>query len=285
MVNFNGDLLPETAHFLNHTNRGLRYGDAVFETLRHSGGSLLFWEDHYFRLMASMRQLRMEIPMDFDMEFAADQIGKTLAASGLEGRPARIRLTVFRDSAGFYTPEDRGIKYIVETAALETGGYVAVTDPCRTELFKDYYIQADSLAGLKHANRLLQVLAGIYARENGYGTCILLNHRKEVAEAGSGNIFARFGNTLRTPPLGSGCLDGILRKQILRLSAGAGFPYAMEEAVISPFDLQQADELFYTNVIAGIRPVTAYRKADYSREAAGLLTGLLNAQIETAGNG
>ena len=65
MVNFNGDLLPADSHFLNHQNRGLLFGDAITEHLRFAGSNIIFWEQYYFRLMASMRQLRMEIPMNF----------------------------------------------------------------------------------------------------------------------------------------------------------------------------------------------------------------------------
>ena len=68
MINFNGTLLEENT-VLSTENRGYAYGDALFETIKTSGGKILFWEDHYFRLMASMRIMRMEIPMNFTMEF------------------------------------------------------------------------------------------------------------------------------------------------------------------------------------------------------------------------
>ena len=74
MINFNGTL-TETPQFSAH-NRGMLYGDAVFETIRYSGGKLFFWEDHYFRLMASMRILRMEIPMHFTLEDLQDELLK-----------------------------------------------------------------------------------------------------------------------------------------------------------------------------------------------------------------
>src|SRR5690606_3021927 len=76
MVNLNGNITENETISIH--NRGLNYGDAVFETLRFSGGKIYFWEDHYFRLMASMRILRMEIPMNFTMEFLEEQILKTI---------------------------------------------------------------------------------------------------------------------------------------------------------------------------------------------------------------
>ncbi|EAR15373.1 MULTISPECIES: aminotransferase class IV [Robiginitalea] len=282
MINFNGDLLPDSSHFLNHTNRGLRYGDALFETLRYNGKQLFFWEDHYFRLMASMRQLRMEIPMMFNMEFAEAEILKTLEAGGRNGQPARVRITVFRDAGGRYGPDRLDIGYIIESEPLESPGYKLSEAPCRADLFRDYYVPADSLSGIKHTNRLVQVLGSIYAAENGLDTCLLLNQNKEVAGALSGNLFIRSGDQIRTPPSGSGCLEGIIRKQLLKIVPGSG-RYSLEEAAISPFDLQKADELFFTNAIVGIRSVTSYRKAEFQSDAARFLTGKLNLAAVGAG--
>ncbi len=282
MVNFNGDLVPDTSHFLNHMNRGLRYGDALFETLRFNGTRILFWEDHYFRLMASMRQLRMEIPMNFNMDHAEAEIRKTLAADGRADQPARVRITVYRDAGGRYAPDGLDIGYIIESEPLETPGYALVESPCRADLFKDYFVYADRLSGIKHNNRLVQVLGSIFASENGLDTCILLNHKKEVTSALSGNIFFRKGDRIRTPPLESGCLEGIMRKQLLGLIEDSD-RYVPETDTISPFDLQQADELFYTNAIVGIRPITAYRKATYASDAARYLVGRLNMVAVGAG--
>ena len=74
MINLNGTLYSEETAKLSIRNRGLLYGDAVFETIKGVNGQLFFWEDHYFRLMASMRIIRMEIPMHFSMEFLVSQI-------------------------------------------------------------------------------------------------------------------------------------------------------------------------------------------------------------------
>ena len=77
MINFNGSLLEEHT-ILSTQNRGYAYGDALFETIRAINGKVIFWEDHYLRLMSSMRILRMEIPMNFTMEFIEEQIVKTI---------------------------------------------------------------------------------------------------------------------------------------------------------------------------------------------------------------
>lgn len=68
MINFNGNIVLKDSNILTE-NRSFLYGDGVFETVKIVNGKILFLEDHYFRLMASMRVVRIEIPMNFTMEF------------------------------------------------------------------------------------------------------------------------------------------------------------------------------------------------------------------------
>src|SRR5690554_3497798 len=98
MINFNGQLITSTESEL-YNNRAFLFGDAVFETFKVSDNKILFFEDHYFRLMSSMRILRMEIPMNFTMEYIESQILNLIAAK--EVSPAfRVRFTVYRDASG-----------------------------------------------------------------------------------------------------------------------------------------------------------------------------------------
>ena len=276
MVNFNGKLIPEVTAFLSETNRGLRYGDAVFETIRVVNSRIFFWEDHYLRLMAAMRILRMDIPMNFTMEYLEASILQTLKANTQENLPVRVRLTVFRNDGGFYTPESNTVSYVISTSVLDAPFYMFPDAPYEVELFKDHWIQAGLLSTLKSANKVTHVVAGIYARENGYENCLLLNERKNVVEAINGNIFLVSGNVIKTPPLTDGCLNGIMRKQLLKVISKVE-DLTLEEASISPFELQKADELFITNVITGIQPITKYRKKMYEKEVSKRLLGRVNA--------
>lgn len=281
MVNYQGTLYEDDTPFLNHQNRGLRYGDALFETLRSLGGKLVFWEDHYLRLMSSMRILRMEIPMDFTMEFLESEIRKLLEANDLSQGNARLRLTVFRQDGGRYLPESRDISWTIEASPLASPFYLLDETPYEIELFKDFYTHDSMLATLKTAEKIINVLGSIYAMENGYANCLLLNHRKMIAEALNGNFFMVMGNRIITPPLTDGCLNGIVRKKMLELGRKSE-AYEVEERSVSPFELQKADELLITNSILGIRPVTRYRKASYENSVARDLIGKLNALARLA---
>lgn len=220
----------------------------------------------------------MDIPMDFTMEHLEAEIRKMLRAGGDAERPARIRFTVYREGGGGYSPEALGTSFIIEYKLLDQQAYILDTTDFRADLFRDYYIQADELSGLSHNNKILNVLAGIYAQENDLHTCILLNHKKAVAAAIGGNIFLRMGDRIKTPPLSSGCRDGVMRKQLLALNK-TDLPFEWVEEEVSPFELQQADELFISNIAEGIRPVTAYRKARYGTSAASQALDKVNAQI------
>jgi branched-chain amino acid aminotransferase len=276
MVNFNGNLLSKNTFFLNHENRGLRYGDALFEAIRVVNGKIFFWEDHYLRLMASMRILRMEIPMNFTMEFLEEQILATVDANALLDQPARLRFSVFRNNGGLYLPQTNDVSYIIEASTLDSPFFILNNDAYEVELFKDFYLNPDMLSTLKTNNKAINVVGSIFAAENGYQNCLLLNTEKKVVEALNGNLFLVKDQRIKTPSLKDGCLNGIVRKKLIAI-LGSLDTYQFEEAFISPFELQKADELFITNAIKGIQPITKYRKKEYGTTVAADLLGKLNA--------
>lgn len=283
MINFNGKLISEDSSFLNHQNRGFKYGDALFETMRATNSIVFFMEAHYLRLMASMRILRMEIPMNFTMEYMEDQISSCLHANQLTNAPARIRFTVYRNAGGLYLPDSNEVSFVVETQPLKSSFYLLEATPYEIELFKDFYINADMLSNLKTNNKIINVVGSIYARENGYDNCLLLNQSRQVVEALNANLFLCSGKTIKTPPLKDGCLNGIIRKEIMNIIANDA-TYALEEASISPFELQKADELFITNTVVGIKSVSKYRKAEYGSAVANYLLEELNNRVKQVAN-
>lgn len=277
MINCNGSLYPEDQEILTHSNRGLKYGDALFETVRCVNGTLFFWEDHYFRLMASMRILRMEIPMEFTLEFLEEEIKRTIAENNGTDKAVRVRLTIFRNEGGLYAPETNDVSYIIETKLLDSPFYVINEGDYEVELFKDYYVNKDMLFSLKTTNKILNVVASVYAQENGYANCLLVNTDKQVVEAINGNLFVVKGDTVKTPPLADGCLNGIVRKKLMEVIE-ASEEFQLVEESISPFELQKADELFITNSVVGIQPISKYRKKVFSNTIAKKLVGKLNAR-------
>lgn len=276
MINYNGDLV-DSQTLISNSNRSFLYGDGVFETIKVVNNKILFFEDHYFRLMASMRIVRMQIPPNFTLEFLESQILELVKSNAIENS-ARIRFTVFRNDGGFYLPATRQISYLIQSFALDNKLYIAAFDKYEVDLFKDFFIAKQLLSTLKTTNKMINITGSIFADENGFQNCLLLNNEKNVVEALNGNVFMLIENQLITPPIADGCLNGIMRKQVLRLSKSNADITFLEQS-ISPFDLQKADELFITNVITGIQPISKYRKKEFKSDFAVKLIQQINANF------
>jgi branched-chain amino acid aminotransferase len=254
MINFNGTLESLENFTLTINNRAFKYGDGIFETVKVLNNSVVFWEDHYFRLMSSMRMLRMKIPMSFTLEFLEAEILKTVKSQEAS-TSFRVRLSVYRQDGGLYKPTTNNIDYLIEVSPLKIQEKVSYT----IDLFKDFYNYSGLLSTVKTNNRMLNTLASVFASENDLDNAILLNEKKGVVEATNGNIFIVKGNTIKTPALTEGCIKGITRGKVIEIIT-KNTDFEVEETSISPFEIQKADEVFITNAIAGVQIVTNYRK-------------------------
>ena len=265
MINFNGELLFKENIKLTTDNRGFKYGDGIFETIKVVHEKVIFWEDHYFRLMASMRMLRMKIPMEFTLEFLEKEILKTVAVLE-DGASFRVRLNVFRKDGGLYTPKTNAIDYLIEASESN----YKTKETYEIDVFKDFYNYSGLLSTIKTNNRMLNTLASIYANENDLDNCILVNERKGVVEVANANIFIVKNNIVKTPALTEGCIKGVVRSKVIDILI-KNKDFTIEETVISPFEIQKADEVFITNAIMGIQPVTKYKKKSFNTDLAGKL--------------
>ena len=273
MINFNGTIVSTDTGLLTQ-NRAFLFGDAVFETVKIVNDKILFLEDHYFRLMSSMRVVRMEIPMNFTMEYFEEQI-LALATAKNASRSARARITVYRNDGGYYLPQNNTVSFLINVESMDNTLYSINQGEYVVDLYTDFYVARQLLSSIKTTNKIINVTASIYASENGLDNCLLLNDSKNVIEALQGNIFMLKGNTLITPPVSEGCLNGVMRRQVLALARKIEYLEVTEE-IISPFDLQKSDELFITNVIKGIQPITKYRKKEFSTNISTILVQKLN---------
>ncbi|GLB51825.1 aminotransferase class IV [Neptunitalea chrysea] len=276
MINYNGTIQPTDNKQLTFNNRGFKYGDALFETIRVIDGKVIFGEEHYLRLMASMRIMRMEIPMEYTLEFFESEILRLVNATGMKGKPVKVRFNVFRNDGGLYTPVNNDVTFYIQATPLKNAFYIITDDVYGVDIFKDFYQAPGLLSSLKTTNKALQIIGGVYAKENDLQNCLVLNTNKSVIEALNGNLFLVKGTTIKTPPIADGCLNGIVRKQVLKLLQKLE-GYTVEEVSISPFELQKADELFITNSVIGIQPIKKYRKKEFTTTFAKGLIGKLNA--------
>ena len=187
MINYNGQLYSSET-ILSNSNRGFLYGDAVFETVKIVNNKVLFLEDHYFRLMSAMRIVRMEIPMNFTMEYFEEQI-LILVNTLNYSQSARARITVFREDGGNYLPETNTVSYLISASKLQSQHYSIENNQYEVDLYKDYYVAKHLLSSIKTTNKIINVTASIFAKENSLDNCLLINENKNIIEALQGNLF------------------------------------------------------------------------------------------------
>lgn len=275
IYNCNGQQKKGNAIETSIFDRGMNYGDGIFETLKFSNNRINFWEDHYFRMMSSMRILRMEIPMSFAPEFIEKECRDLISVNGLQDKAVRIKILVLRKPGGRYTPDTNDVDYYISLEELSGSSFALNDQGLEVDLYKDFYKQKGMLSNLKLSSAPLFTLASIYKKENELDECLILNDEKYLAEAISSNIFLLKGGKLLTPSLASGCLKGIVRKKVLEIAKQ--MKLEVEEIdKLSPFDLQKSEEVFLTNSINGIQWVAKYKKKEFKKDLSSTLVAKLN---------
>ena len=271
MINFNGKITDLSDQLIN--NRAFLYGDAVFETLIIFNDKILFWEDHYFRLMSSMRIIRLDIPDKYTPEFFKENIIKIHNNISQTGN-SRIRVNIYRSSGGKYKPEKNTPSFIISCESINYNTYKLNKGHYEVDLYKDYYLDNQLISSIKSNNKIINVVASIYASENGFDNCILLNKDKLVSEFINSNLFIIKDEKIYTPTLKSGCLNGVLRKNLFKILSSSSFELCEQD--LSTFDITQSDEIFGTNIAQGIFSVTKFRKKDYDCSKTKKIITMLN---------
>lgn len=259
-------------------NRAQAYGDGLFETMRVSNGKVLHPEEHYFRLLAGMRILRMPIPSTW----SPDGWLAELKLGALDrSKDYRVRLQVSRAGTLGYAPDpEAGVTWSVEVSELAGRGYPLPVLRPELGLFQEHRKTDGLLSTIKSSNALLYVLAAGFAREQRVDDVLILNHDNNVLEASRSNVMLLRGNTLVTPPLGSGALRGVMREVVIGLAPQLGLE--VSEELFSPFALQQADEVWLTNSIQGVAAVRQFRKTEYASVQAEAMQKLVQSRSEVA---
>ena len=272
MISINGTI-QENSQLSIENNRGFLFGDALFDTLIYRNNKFVFLEAHYFRLLASMRQLRMEIPNYFTQEYWEEQMLKIIEANSLHD--GRVRTTIFRDSEGLYAPNSNNIQFIIQISALS----ISSKSSYKLGVYKENFISSSPISNLKTTNRITNVLTSIFAKENQFDSCLILNHKKQVAEVNNANIFLVIKNKITTPLLSEGCINGIVRMKLIELLKKEP-NFDIIETTINPFDLQKADEVFISNSVIGLQAITHFKKKIYTTKVSDNLKVKLAKLIE-----
>ncbi len=254
---YGGSLLNEDRS-ISFNRRSHLYGDGLFETLRIHKGRICFWESHYFRLMSSMRILRMDIPLDWSPDNLASEI---LQFNPELDSDYRVRLSIWRNGELGYKPTTNNIDWCLHVAGLNDFGFPSPVLSQKLALFQEHKKSKGLLSNLKMSQSALYILTANFAQEQNVDDAILLSHDNYVLETSRGNVFLLKESSITTPSLDDGALRGVMREQVLKLSKGVGL--IIKEEKISPFDLLKAEEIWITNAIHGVMAVSEYRKSSY----------------------
>ena len=155
MINFNGIIKDQSDQIKD--NRAFLYGDSVFETLRIIDNKIIFWEDHYFRLMSSMRIIRLDIPDEYTPDFLEENILK-LHKSVSKNSHSRARINIFRFSTGKYTPTENTPSFIISCEDTNNSIYTINDGEYVVDLFKDYHLDKKLISSLKNNNKIINVI-------------------------------------------------------------------------------------------------------------------------------
>ena len=274
--NFNGKIYPAGTAVLGPSNRGLRFGDGVFETMKCRNGRLILADEHYARIWKGMQTLHFEIPAHFNPGRIEEEILKLAEKNG-HHHGGRIRLTVFRGEGGQYDPLNLFPNYCIETWPLPNDNEVINSNGLVLDIYHEVKKSTDILSNLKHNNFLPYVMAAFFAKKKQCNDALLLNTYGRVCETTIANIFIVKENNIYTPPLSEGCVAGVTRKVLIQQLHSQNRP--LTEKQLSIPDVLEADELFLTNSIYGIRWVQRIGEKTYGNKQTREIYSSLNSTI------
>ena len=239
----NGSFVERDKAQLSPDNHSYRYGDGLFETMKLMKGNILLEDLHIERLFSGLKTLKFKVPTLFTKQIIAEQIGKLCRKNNCE-ELARIRLSVSRGNGGLYDCDNK-FSYLIECWPLAQKGLNE--NGLIIDVFPDARKSIDIFSNLKSANYLPYVMAAIWAKESKLNDALILNQHERICDATIANVFWVKEGEIFTPPLIEGGIAGVMRRKILETVSN------VHETVLTKNILLDADEVFLTNVINGIR--------------------------------
>lgn len=272
----NGTFVASEQPLFTPHNRGYRYGDGLFESMRFVQGKLQFAHRHLQRLMSGANLMQYSLPDNF-ISKSLEEWCKLLAEKNQITGSARVRLSVYRNDGGNYKPSDNTASWILEMWSMDADQYSINDKGISVELYQDVRKPVNKMSGLKSANAALYVLGALFAQKMNVDDAVLINQNGNVIEATGSSLFAVKNGVLYTSPLSEGCVAGVMRSVVMELAQQNRI--AVYEVPLPLSVLLNSDEIFLTNAVHGIVWVSAYRNKRYFSNTAKKINELLNAHV------
>lgn len=276
-INFNGEILDGDDQIFTIANRGFKYGDGLFETMRVCNGKLNFADLHADRLHLGMKALKLEGYSNFDAYFIKEKVDELCKRNKI-AKNARVRFNVFRDSDGLYTPTQNKSAYTLEAHELDSAIYSMNSKGLIMDIYEDIRKPINKLSNHKTCNALPYVMAGIYKQQMRLDEVFILNQDGFLCETISANVFLVYKGQIYTPALSEGCIAGVMRNVVMDLVKDNNLN--MIEAQINPEILEEVEEVFITNAAGGIQWVMGFNRKRYFNEISRFLVETLNKKLK-----
>lgn len=264
----NGVLTDAEKPVITADNRSFRYGDGCFETMKAINGKIIHANEHFERFFASLELLEFDRPNYLTAAYLTEHISKLLLQNG-HGKCARIRLTLFRGNGGLYDAENHFPNYLIQTWNLNTSNNKLNENGLVIDVYKDARKVCDHFSHVKSNNYLSYAMAALWAKKNHLNDALLLNPYDAIADSTIANIFIVHNGTIKTPAISEGCVNGIMKNYLLQCLRKENIP--VEETSLTIEDVLQAQEVFLTNSIYGIKWVKQCGNSNYTLQTAALL--------------
>ncbi len=263
LVYLNDKFINENKATVSVNNRSFRYGDGCFETIKLINGSVVLAHMHMERLFSTLQALQFECPSFFKAEYLLNKIAE-LAAKNEHQSMARIRLTIFRGDGGLYDTQSMWPNLLIQSWPLNEETNHFNENGLVIDVFEKGHKACDAFANLKSNNYLLYAMAAMYAKQQHCNDVLVLNQFGRIADATIANVFLLENETLITPPLSEGPVNGVMRRYLLENVASLGI--ASKEEPITIDRLLHADEVFLTNAIYGAKWVKQFGNRLYANK-------------------
>jgi branched-chain amino acid aminotransferase len=256
---FNGKLLPNSTPIVAAGNRGLRYGDGLFETIKFKNNELILLDEHLARLWQGLKLMQFELPRLFTPDYLEAQIHTLLKKNNLKS--ARVRLNVFRGNGGLYDAENNHPNFTIEAIPLETVTERLNSNGLQCCIYNDARKGKDMFSNLKTNQFLPYLMGALHAKKQKCNDAILLNTENMICDSTIANVFIITNGIIKTPPLSDGCVAGVMRAFVIDTLKKSNF--TLEECSLSVENLLHAEEVFLTNSIYNMRWVAGIEDSKY----------------------
>lgn len=261
----NGANIPEEDFHISPDNRGLRYGDGVFETMKVIDGQIRLEQLHTDRLFSSLHLMQIKLPDNFSAMHLREQI-MLLIEQNEHQEGARVRVMICRGNGGLYETSPEPPLVLIQSWPLQESTELLST---RIDVFPDARKSMDAFSNLKSNNYLCYIMGAIFAATKQLDDAIILNAQGRVADATIANVFLIKDGKVITPPLSEGCVNGIYRRFLLERFIRDGTLFREKPVTVDV--LLSADEVFLTNAITGIRSVASCGTVRYRNQITEML--------------